>query len=406
MPVESAVLVERSRLHAIREIGALPFFPALLATAVLVGFRESMTMPYLTLFATEQAHLGPIALGLFLTVRAAGAIAFSILFGAWFDRRPGVAPLIVSLVAGVAGFALLSVTTAFWPLITVAALPLGMSAAAFPLLFALAKHQSGDHDRITGERGIAVLRASFSAAWGIGPALGAVAVERCGYPGLFWISAAFSLFSLLPVGLSGMRSRTAPAAAPVERTGPRRHEPAVLLAAASLALFSMAMGVGAVALPIVVTVDLGGGTGAVGLSYSLCALLEVPVMMAIVLRPAAFLGYRGMALGFAAFSLYFAVVALAPTVPAVVASQVLRALGIGLVSCIGISYLQDLMPGRVGAATALYANTGQLGSLLAGVSAGGWAAALGFHSLFWACVGLSLGGWVLLGAGRRVRQPG
>lgn len=405
MRATSTLPAERSRLHAIREVGSLPFFPALLATAVLVGFRESMTMPYLTLFATERAHLGPMQLGIFLTVRAAGAIAFAILFGAWFDRRPGIAPLVVSLLTGVAGYALLSTTVAFGPLLVIAALPLGMSAAAFPLLFAVAKLHTGGRDRMTGERGIATLRASFSAAWGIGPALGAIAVDRCGYAGLFWLSAAFSLLSLLPVGLSGLRTRQAPAAVPAEVTGHRRLEPAVLLAAASLALFSMAIGVGAVALPITVTTDLGGGTGAVGLSYSLCALLEVPVMMGIAMRPAAFLGYRGMALGFAALCAYFAAVALAPTVPAMIASQVLRALGIGLVSCIGISYLQDLMPGRVGAATALYANTGQVGALMAGVSAGGWAAAFGFHSLFWACVGLSLVGWVLLDGGRRVRQP-
>ncbi|MBE7220860.1 MAG: hypothetical protein INR64_20530 [Caulobacteraceae bacterium] len=112
-----------------------------------------------------------------------------------------------------------------------------------------------------------------------------------------------------------------------------------------------------------------------------------------------------MALGFAALVAYFVAVAAAPSIAAVIASQALRALGIGFVSLIGISYLQDLMPGRVGAAAALYANTGQIGALLAGVSAGAWAAAFGYHSLFLACAGLSLGGFVLLELGRRVRQP-
>ena len=404
MSAPSAVLVERSRLHAIREIGALPFFPALLATAVLIGFRDAMTGPYLTLFAVEQAHLGPLDLGLFLTVRAAGAIVFAMVFGAWFDRRPGVAPLLVALVTGIAGYALLSTTTAFVPLLLIAALPLGMSAAAFPLLFALAKLQVARHDRITGERGIATLRASFSAAWGIGPALGAIAVERCGYPGLFWLSCAFSVLSLIPFMVGGSRQHAMPKPTEAPRAT-RRLEPAVLLAAGSLAAFSMAIGVGAVALPLVVTTDLGGGTGAVGLSYSVCALLEVPVMAAIAIRPAAFLGYRGMALGFAALVAYFVAVAAAPSIAAVILSQALRALGIGFVSLIGISYLQDLMPGRVGAAAALYANTGQIGALLAGVSAGAWAAAFGYHSLFLACAGLSLGGFVLLELGRRVRQP-
>ncbi|MDX7953870.1 hypothetical protein P7D22_22195, partial [Lichenihabitans sp. Uapishka_5] len=181
---------------------------------------------------------------------------------------------------------------------------------------------------------------------------------------------------------------------------------AVWLAAGSLALFSMALGISAVALPVTLIQDLGGGTGAVGLSYSLCAFLEVPVMMGIALRPGAFVSYRGMALGFVAFVAHFVVLALATSVGGVMISQVPRALGIGLISCVGISYLQNLMPGRAGAAAALYANTGQVGALLAGLSAGLWAAHLGFHSLFWACVALAVGGLVLLDLGRRCRQPG
>jgi SET family sugar efflux transporter-like MFS transporter len=341
-----------------------------------------------------------MALGAFLTVRAAGAIGISMVFGAWFDRKPSVLPLCLALAAGVVGYWLLSTTTNFGLLLLIAGLPLGMSTAAFPLIFALAKVHIADADPTTAERGIAVLRASFSAAWGIGPAIGAVVVGAYDFNGLFWVSAAFSLLAYLPLGLRGVRAPERPIH--VETTTPaRRANLGMVLAASSLTLFSMAVAMGAVVLPITITLDLLGDKSQVGLAYSVCALLEVPVMMAIAVRPSLFLGYRGMAAGFFALALYFVAVALAPSVSAVITSQVLRAIGIGLVSCVGISYLQDLMPNRVGAAAALYSNTSQIGGLLAGLAAGGWAHAFGYHSLFWACALTSLAGLVFLDLGRR-----
>jgi SET family sugar efflux transporter-like MFS transporter len=181
---------------------------------------------------------------------------------------------------------------------------------------------------------------------------------------------------------------------------------AVALAAGSLILFSMAVGAGGVALPIAITDEFAGSKLDVGLAFSVCALLEVPVMMAIAARPSHFLGFKGMAVGFIALAAYFCAAALAPSAGALVWAQALRAVGIGFVSCVGISYLQDLMPSRIGAASALYGNTGQIGQLLAGLAAGAWAQALGYHSLFWPCAVVSIAGLALLTAGRSRRSSG
>jgi SET family sugar efflux transporter-like MFS transporter len=333
----------------------------------------------------------------FLTARAGGAIAMSMLFGAWFDRRPSLWPLMVTLAAGGVGYALLTTTTDFAALCLIAAVPLGMGAAAFPLVFAVAKVQAAKAHTLAAARSVALLRASFSLAWGIGPALGAVVVREDNYNALFWVSALSSVLALAPLAL---RRVTAPPPAGAARAAPRLAGP-VMFAASSLTLFSMAIGMGAVALPIAITADFNGTKFDVGVASSLCALLEVPVMMAIVARPSHFLGYKGMALGFVATALYFAAAALAPSADALIWVQVLRAVGIGLVSCIGISYLQDLVPDRIGAASVLYSNTTQVGQLLAGLSAGLWAQVYDYHSLFWPCAVASVAGLACLAAGRR-----
>ncbi len=378
-------------------------YALLLAAAVLVGFRESMAGPYLTLFAVERAHLGPLALGAFLTARAVGGVGFSMVFGAWFDRSPTAVPILVSLAAGAAGYAMMAATVDLPLLLLIALLPLGVGAAAFPLVFAMAKSCLGGGaapgERVRAERAIAILRACFSVAWGIGPALGAAVLGAARYDRLFAASALCGLAACGTLAGLGRRPLQHPGAAPPSE--PVEASPAVGLTAASFTAYAMAMVMGMVALPIVVIRDLGGSTGDVGLITSLSAMGEVPVMAAVALRPRAVGGYGGMVVGFVAFVLFFLLAGWAPGVGAMVAVQVLRALAIGLVSCVSIGYMQDLMPGRAGAAAALYANTGQVGALLAGLAAGGWAALFGYHSMFWACAALSALGLALLALGAR-----
>lgn len=391
-------------------LASSPFYAALLATAVAIGFRDSMSGPYLTLFAIEKAGLGPLDLGFFLTARAMGGVAFSMLFGAWFDRSPSSLPVLVALVAGVLGYALMAGTTNFILLLLIAAGPLGAGAAAFPLIFAVAKGRLAGNGHAAADRAIAVLRAAFSAAWGVGPALGAAAVGACGYTGLFLISAGCGAAAC--AALAGVGGRTAQALPPRKvdaGAGREGISPAIGLTAASFTLYAMAMSMGVVALPVVVTRDLHGTMGDVGLIASLSAMLEVPVMAAVAWRPATVGSYGGLVVGFLAFVTFFLLSAWMPSVTGMVAVQVLRAVGIGLVSCIGIGFMQDLMPDRIGAAAALYANTGQVGALLAGLAAGGWAEVFGYRSMFLACGGVAALGLLLLAgvrpAGRFAGAP-
>jgi SET family sugar efflux transporter-like MFS transporter len=90
-----------------------------------------------------------------------------------------------------------------------------------------------------------------------------------------------------------------------------------------------------------------------------------------------------------AFVLYFLAVTWAPSTAIFLIAQVLRAIAIGFIGYQGISYIQVLMPGRVGSAATLFSNTANAGSLFAGLAAGGWAQVFGYPSMFLACAGIS-----------------
>jgi len=360
------------------------FFIALVVVDVLAGLADAISGPYIVLFLVDQARLGPLLLSAILTARALGGIAFATGFGAWVDRRTSVGPLLLALAGSTLGYALLAFTTDFAVLLLIAAIPIAIGAAAFSQSIALVKRHFDRSSLRTANRAIGVLRASWSLAWAIGPAIGAAVVGAFGFRGVFFTSAASGMVALVTLALVRARPVFGDAAHG-NRPKPPNGGPAIALAFTALALFHTAMFMGSIPLPIVLTTSLGGVKGDVGLTYSLCAALEIIVMGALIWRPLKRGERTAIVVGFAVFVAYFIALALARSVGLVFWVQILRAIGIALVTYLGIGFLQSLLPHRAGAAAALFSNAGQVGSVLAALGAGALAQAFGYASIFVAC---------------------
>jgi MFS transporter, SET family, sugar efflux transporter len=388
-------LGRRNEAALTRDPDRSAFFIALVVVDVLVALADAISGPYAVLFLVDQAGLGPLSLSAVLTVRALGGIAFATAFGAWVDKRTSIRPLLLALAGTFVGYTLLAFTTNFAGLLCIAAGPIALGAAAFSQSIALAKRQFERESLYTTNRAIGVLRASWSLAWAIGPAIGALVVGPFGFRGVFLTSAASGAIALLTLALVRARpvSRAAGHSPPAK---PAKGGPTIALAFAALVLFHTAMFMGSIPLPIVLTGALGGTETDVGLAFSLCAALEIVVMGALIWRPLKRGERPAIVVGFAAFAAYFIALALARSVSAVLWAQILRAVGIALVSYLGISFLQSLMPHRAGAAAALFSNAGQIGSVAAALGAGALAQAFGWTSVFVACAVLNIAGLVLV----------
>jgi MFS transporter, SET family, sugar efflux transporter len=371
------------------------FFIALVVVDIFVGLADSISLPYIVLFFVDQAGFSPLSLSAILTARAVSGIVFSMTFGAWIDQRTTVAPLLLALGGSAVGYGLLGLTTNFAALVVIAALPIAIGAAAFSQSIALAKRNFSQANPHTLNRAIGVLRASWSLAWAIGPAIGAVLIGAAGFRGAFFGSAASGAIALAT--LAFVRTRVALAdAGKAHAPKPANGGPAIALAFAALALFHTAMFLGQIPLPIVLTTSLGGEESDVGITMSLCAALEIVVMGALIWKPLQ-RGERGaIVVGFVAFILYFVMLALVRSVGGVFWAQIPRAVGIALVTYLGIGFLHSLMPHRAGAAAALFSNSGQLGSVLAALSVGGLAKVFGYASIFVVCAVLSCAGLALV----------
>ena len=369
------------------------FFVALVVVDVLAGLADAMSGPYIVLFLVDQARLSPLLLGVILTARALAGIAFATGLGGWVDRKTSVAPLLLALAGSAIGYASLGFTTNFALLLIIAAFPVAIGASAFSQSVALVRRRFEHASFHTASRALGVLRASWSLAWAIGPALGAVAVAAFGFRGVFFMSAGSALVALATLALVRAEPVSGDAGHGI-RPKPENGGPAIALAFTGLALFHTAMFLGSIPLAIVMTTSLGGANSDVGWAYSLCAALEIVVMGAIIWRPLRRGERPAIVVGFAVFVAYFIALALARSIAAVLWAQILRAIGIGLVTYLGISFLHSFMPHRAGAAAALFSNAGQLGSVFAALSVGLLAQAFGYESVFVACAILTAAGLV------------
>jgi MFS transporter, SET family, sugar efflux transporter len=371
------------------------FFIGLVIVDIFVGLADAISGPYIVLFLVDQARLSPLSLSAVLTARALSGIAFSSAFGAWIDKRTSVAPLLLALAGSAVGYALLGFTTDFAALLVIAAIPVAIGAAAFSQSIALAKRNFAHASLHTLNRAIGVLRASWSLAWAIGPAIGALLIGVAGFRGAFFASAASGAIALVTLAL--VRSRAALAdAGPSSRPKPANGGPAIALAFAALVLFYTAMFLGSIPLPIVLTTSLGGTERDVGITMSLCAALEIVIMGALIWKPLQRGERVAIVAGFAAFIVYFVALTLVRSVGGVFWAQIPRAIGIAFVTYLGISFLHSLMPHRAGAAAALFSNAGQVGSVLAALGVGGLAKAFGYGSIFGVCAVLSAAGLALV----------
>lgn len=380
----------------------LLYSPSLSLSVLLMGLAFSFAAPYIALFAVQQAHMTPLALGIFLTSNAVCAVLISTALGRWSDRLNRRVIALIALGAAALGYGLLSFVRGYLPLLVVGGLFLGTGAAAFPQLFAYARARllaAGAPDRA-----VTTLRSVFSFAWVIGPGVGAVLQARLGFAGLF-------LGTALGYGLAAIpllrRPRPLPATTRPREAAPSgsAHPPrAIALIALAFTLYGTALSMGSIALPLFVVQELGGTNGNVGFLVGLCAALEIPPMLALALWPRRVPSEKLIVLALALLGLYFLMCLFAQGLALLALAQLVRALVIAVVAGLGITYFQDLMPGRLGASTTLFANTSNVGAMLAGILTGVVAQLSSYRMVFALCLLLSALAWALLFAVRRGRD--
>lgn len=408
----------RARLARLASIERLA--PLALATLML-GVALSFTAPYLSLFGIEEAAMSPLRLGVFMTAVSASGVFASTVAGRWSDRRGRHrSPLIGSLIAAALGYLALCFVRDYWTLVAIGVALLGTGAASLSQVFAFGRTALATGSAADDDFSSAALRTLLSAAWVFGPALGALILAQTAFVGLFAFAAgSFALSAVIVMrvpepahdghrnkqggegegaaSLPPNEAQAEPLPARTNASAHGRHTSAVIVRALiALGLIGLAANATMIVLPLFIVHGLHGSRLMVSAALGTGAFLEIPMMLWLGAKSSRLGKPRWLTVAAVVHALYFVLLTCAFDARFVVPLQLLSAAVVAITSCLGMTYIQDLMPGRTGAATALFFNASRVGSILAGVLSGTLVGALGYRAAFGACAVLTACAFVLL----------
>ncbi|MEV4346523.1 sugar efflux transporter [Actinoplanes sp. NPDC049596] len=373
---------------------------------VAVGLSTSFVGPYLALFLSDAVHAGPVRTTAFLIAAPVAGVLVSWLIGRVSDRRPIRRKLLITAaLAGLAGTALTAVVRDYWLLLALTVTLTALAGSLFPQSFAYARQvlQTGDPTRAA--LGISTLRTLFSVAWVGGPPLAALVLAGHGFGWTYGVAAImYAITALIVIRWlpeAGRPATGGPQDLP-DAVAPVPPRSTLVLIVAGFTVVQTAGTLAVQAMPLYVSTDLGGSVRSAGLILGLCAALEIPLMLGFGVLTTRMPSRTLILIGVGCAIAYHAVAASAGSIWVLAAAQPLNTAAIAAISGLGISYMQDLMPGHPGRATTMITNTFTTGQILA-APAFGLAQAYGFRLAYVLNLGLCAVGLILLISARRAR---
>jgi SET family sugar efflux transporter-like MFS transporter len=369
-----------------------------------VGISMAVVGPFLSLFLSTEVHAGPLRTTAFLIIAPLCGVLVSTVLGRLSDRRAIRRTLLIcAAAAGMVGTGITAFVREYWVLLALAATATALAASMFPQTFAYARQILLRDGPDRTAFGMSALRTVFSLAWVGGPPLAALLFTLGGFRYVYGMAAAmYALATLVAIRwLDELPASVPPGPEATEQV--RGGPPQLVRTIVGFTCLSCPLTLAVQLLPLFVRTELGGQVSQAGLILGLCAAVEIPLMLGLgALAGRVPLGrlVRG---GAVCGVLYYGTVALTHHVALLYPAQILNALFIAAVSGLGISYVQDMLPGQPGRASTLFSNTFPIGAMVAGPMFG-LAQQFGYRLGYVFSAALSLAGLLLLLDYRRPRR--
>ena len=404
--LESAILSDMSRLvEIVRSVLRHPGLPGLLAINFALGLAYSFVVPFMSMWGTIAIGMTPLLFGMFMTITSVSAIVLSTLLAAWSDSRVSRrSMLMLGATGGLLGYTGYAFVRDPLILTIIGSLALGVASVNFSQLFAHVREELARPENMSSDGPLlmSLVRVSFSLAWTVGPAIGAVVMMNFGYRGIFLSAAGLFLLFLLGV-MRFVANRPHPPAADQTRREPLRNvlrRPIILAHFAGFVLVFAAFTMNMMNLPLLVTQHLGGSERDVGIIFGIAPVVEMPLMIWFGRLAAQGHQVRLIRFGVVIAVCYFFALTFVGAPWHIYPMQILSAASIAVTTNVAITFFQDLVPGQTGVATSIYSNSYSTGNLVGYFGFGVLLDSVGHRGVFWACMGLSLMTLVIFAAYR------
>lgn len=356
----------------------------------IVGIVGALVLPTFSLFLAKEIGVRPLLVGLVFGGIALASIAYNHWIGHWSDKLADRRPLVASFcVLGAVSCVVFALSRNYWLVAVTAIFLFSLSMVSFAQIMAYSLDYA--EAEIPPERiplFNAIMRAQIAFAWVAGPPAGFLLATY--YSFSLSYSVAAGLYLLVGIVSFKLLPRLPKKAPHIDHTGEQ-----VMLLPLTPAIkqslwfcvvaFSLMWGVNnayLISLPIHLKDNLHIDAQWMGWVMGTTAALEVPFMLLAGHYASRFrLVNLIRCAGVAALFLYLGVY-VATDLWHLFVLQIFNAIFIGLLAGVGVSVIQELMPGRSGGASALYTNTTHMGNLFSSLLVGIVADYFGYHQVF------------------------
>lgn len=382
----------------IRRLLGIPGYTAFMICMMLQGMGISISSPFLAVYFTSEIGVSAGVFGIFTAVTLISGVTLSSLIARRSDHGMNRKTLMVTaMFFNAIAFSGYLFIHEFYLLLAYMTVFTAIGAPAMPQLFASAREAVNASSSTDHAFANSTLRSMFSLGFITGPLIGAVLLRHSGFQGIFTETSLIFIINAVLMLCTAKRPSHAGAALVQPQKPLKLHQDArVLIPFLVMTLLYSGHWMNNLNISLFIINTLGGSTQNVATVSSVCALLEIPFMLLLGILSAKYSNRLLLLWGIALGGAYYVLVLCSGGLWQIIAGQVLLAFFVAVISAVGISYIQDLLPDLPGYASTLYTNASTLGRLFGSLAGGAAAQLLGYRHAYWGCLLLLVAAFVLM----------
>lgn len=386
-------------LTRFKSLFAIKGYRLLIICMLLVGTGISITLPYLSLYLIEGIGMSAGVFGVFMAVSSLSGVLVNSFIAKHSDSGMDRKWLIIAaMLSSALGYLSYLLFQNFFVLLIAVSFFNGLGAAAMPQIYAYAQESANESKSDDKTLAMSTLRSLVSLGFLAGPLAGTLILGAAGYRGLFLGTAAIFFTAALLVFLFLQKSKIAQ-----NKTSERKRsaispfKSGQILQPFIAFIFLFAVNaISGIITPLFIVNELQGTYREVGFVVSICAGLEIPIMLMLGAMARKISNHTLLIYGCVIAVVYFTILSVSTHSWQLIAAQLLQAAFVAIIMGNGLSYFTDLLPDSPGLSATIYYNGSIIGRLVGNLGGGIIAQFAGFRSVYLVCLALVMVSFFLL----------